>query len=103
MPLITSTSRLTTIGLDYGVGFSRLALCPGCGRVHIITTQPGIGGPLFRNASARYADGVLPTSRLNSELNEPTLSKPTMKQTSVTLRLAPRRRLFARSTRLRVR
>lgn len=66
--------------------------------------QPGIGGALpVARLVVRYADGDWPTRRRNSALNEPRLANPTTKQISVTLRFAVRSRVFARSTRRRVR
>ena len=88
-----------------GVGraSSRL-LTSGCGRVHISTMQPGIGGtPVRATASSRYSLGDRPTRSRNRALNEPRLEKPTRKQISVTERFAVRRSVFARSIRRRVR
>jgi hypothetical protein len=79
------------------------SLC-GCGRVHIKTTHPGIGGtPVRATASSRYSLGDRPTSTRKRALNEPRLAKPTRKQTSVTERFALRRSVFARSIRRLVR
>src|SRR5215213_1872376 len=75
-----------------------------CGRVHINTTHPGIGGtPLPAIAPSRYSLGVLPISSRKRALKEPRLENPTRKQISVTDRLAVRRRALARSIRRRVR
>jgi hypothetical protein len=75
----------------------------GWGRVHIITTHPGMGGtPVRATASSRYSFGDRPTSSLKRALNEPRLAKPTRTQTSVTERFAVRRSVFARSIRRRV-
>jgi len=84
--------------------FFPIAVLPACGRVHIITTHPGIGGtPVRATASSRYPLGDRPTSFRNRALNEPRLAKPTRKQISVTERFAVRRRVFARSIRRLVR
>ena len=56
---------------------------------HSRTKQPGIGaGRAARRACARYALGVMPTSRRKRALNVPRLVKPTRMQISVTVRLA---------------
>ena len=99
--------RLRFPGTVAGSGCS--ALLPdcapfGCGRVHINTTQPGIGGmPVRTTAWARYSLGDRPVSFRNRVLNEPRLAKPTRKQISVMERFAVRRRVFARSIRRLVR
>ena len=100
--------RLRFLGHRSRVGVgrasSRLLDPSGCGRVHISTTQPGIGGtPVRATASSRYSLGDRPTSSRKRALNEPRLAKPTRKQISVTERFAVRRRVFARSIRRRVR
>ena len=66
--------------------------------------HPGIGGGPPRSAEVRWkALGNMPTSSENRELNEPRLENPTSMQTSVTVRLAERKRSLARSSRRRVR
>jgi hypothetical protein len=63
-----------------------------------------MGGGPPRAADARWkALGDMPTSSEKRALNEPRLEKPTSMQTSVTVKLADRKRSFARSMRRRVR
>ncbi len=69
-----------------------------------MTKHPGIGGGPPRAADARWkALGDMPTSSEKRELNDPRLENPTSMHTSVTVRLAERKRSLARSTRRRVR
>jgi hypothetical protein len=76
----------------------------GRGRPQSIRKHPGIGGGPPRSADARWnALGDMPTISEKRELNDPKLENPTSMQTSVTDRLAERRRSLARSTRRRLR
>ena len=49
--------------------------------------------------AARYAVGVFPNMRRKLVLNDPTLSSPTRRQMSVTVRSVDRKRAAARSSR----
>ena len=68
------------------------------GRVWILATHGGIAAPSSWGR-ARYALGLSPTSSVKRELNEPSDTQPTSKQTSVTVRSPRRSSALARSIR----